>query len=42
MAATKKPTKKEAKSAGKSLAEQLRKKGYKLPHGYEVSVRKKK
>lgn len=42
MATTKKPTKKEAKSKKNTLAEQLKKQGYKLPHGYEVAVRKKK
>lgn len=42
MATTKKPTKKEAKTKSNTLAEQLKKQGFKMPHGYDVALRKKK
>lgn len=34
-------TKKIAKEKASSLQDKLRKEGYKMPHGYEISVRKK-
>lgn len=34
-------TQKQAKESAKELQKKLKSKGYKMPHGYEISVRKK-
>lgn len=39
--ATTKPTKTEAKKKKESLKTALKKSGYKMPHGYDISLRKK-
>lgn len=42
MATSKKPTKKAAKAKSNTLAEQLKKQGFKMPHGYDIALRKRK